>query len=490
MNESYSRRIADNTAAYVAGQSFSRLFDILTILFLARYLGVDDFGKFSFAFAYVGVFAVVTDLGVNLILVRETAKSAEAGSLLYGSGITLKLLLACVGWLAAAGSILLLHNPPEIKVLVTIVSLNLLVSFRMPSFKDTFEVPLIARLKLKYSAGAAAANRVITFLAIIAAILLKAPLWLLTLVYTIISIPSFLLLLRFSRAVVRPTLRAKKSEWAYLLKEGLPLGLAGIFAIIYAQFDTLLLSRFWTMKEISLYSAARRVTEPLQLIPAALGLSILPIMSQFFARSKDEIIKIYRKSLLYMLLLAIPLSFLLMSFSRPIIAVLFGKEFRNAEQSLVILSCYLPFIFISNIATAVFIAIHKQKTNSLIWAAALALYFVLNLILIPRSAYVGASIVRLATGMFIAILSLHWAARYLGRMDLRFLARIGLLTVPLVAASRLLLASRPVLAFLFFVVLFSGGLFALKILGPEDMLFLKRSVLRFFARRHRDKAQD
>lgn len=482
MNESYSQKIADNAAAHVAGQSFSRLFDILTILFLARYLGVDGFGKFSFAFAYVGLFSVVTDLGINLILVRETAKTPEGGSPLYGSGITLNFMFACVGCLAAAGSILVLRYPPEMKVLVIIVSLNLLVSFRVPSFKDVFEVPLIARLKLKYSAGAAAANRILTLLAMIAAILLKAPLWLLTLIYTIISIPSFILLLHFSRAVARPTLRFKKSEWLYLLKEGLPLGLAGILAIIFAQFDTLLLSRFWTMKEISYYSAARRIMEPLQLLPAALGLSILPIMSQFFVRSKDEIIKIYRKSLLYMLLLAIPASAFLLSFSRPIIALLFGKEFRNAEQALVLLSFYLPFIFISQMAGAVFIAIHKQKTSSLIWAAALVLYFALNLILIPRHAYVGASIVRLTTGIFISLLSVLWVVRYLGRMNLGFLARLGLLTAPLIAASRLMLASRPILSFLFFVVPFAGGLFLLKILEPEDVRFLRRNVLRLFSR--------
>lgn len=482
MNESRSQKIAENIAAYAAGNIFSRLFELLTVFLLARYLGVVEFGEFSFAFAYVGLFSIFLDWGINLILVREMAKSPDGGASLFASGVSLKLALAGAGSLIAAGSILLFNYPPQLKVLTMIVSLNLLISFRMPSFKDIFDVPLIVRLKLKYSALANAANRVLTFLAVVAAVLLKAPLWVLTLIYTVISIPSVFLLVHFSARVVRPAFRANKADWMFLFRQGLPLGLGGIFAVIFSRFDFFLLSQFRTLKEVGIYSAARRITEPLELIPSALALSILPIMSRFYMQGKDDIIRIYRKSLLYLLLVAIPLAVFLVSFSSPIVVLLFGQGFRDAEQALVVLSFYVPCVFIWYIGSALFIAIHKQKTNSLIWGAAIVLYLAGDLILIPRQGFMGASGVRLGTGICLTLLSILYVKRHLGRMDLGFLTRLGLLTVPLVAASKLVLASHPLLSFLIFLVLFAGGVWTLRIIGGEDIRFAKETTLRVLKR--------
>jgi O-antigen/teichoic acid export membrane protein len=486
MTDLEPHRIIENTAAYAAGNIFSRLFDILTIFLLARYLGVVDFGKFSFALAYVGLFSVVIDLGFNLILVRELSKSPERGARLYGSGVSLNFVFAGLGALAAVGSILVLRYPPEIKVLVALASLNLFVSFRMPSFKDVFEVPLVAGLKLKYSAAAAAANRILTLPVMVGAMLLKAPLGLLVLIYALVSLPSFLLLLHYSRAVVRPAFRAEWPDWLFLFKEGLPLGLAGILAIVYAQADTLLISKFWTMKEVSFYSAARRVMEPLQLLPAAFGLSILPVISEMFVRRKDEIVRVYRKSLLYILLLALPIAAFLFCFSRPVVTLLFGADFREAARALALLSFSLPFVFISHMSAVVFIAVHKQKTAAFIWLAALSLYFSLDFVFIPRQAYVGASGVRLATAVLVSVLSVVWVVRYLGPMDLGFLAGLGLLAAPLMAGARLLFDS-PVRSFLFFIVLFTAGLFAFRIVRGADVRLLGRSLRRLLGRPGRER---
>jgi O-antigen/teichoic acid export membrane protein len=480
MTELEPQRIIQNTASYAAGNFLSRVFDVLTIFLLARYLGVIDFGKFSFAFAYVGLFSFFIDWGVNMILVREMARSPERAPSLYASGVGLKLVLAAGGCLASAGSILLLDYPLQVKVLTVIVSLNLLISFRLPAFKDVFEAPLIVHLRLRYSAIASAANRVITFLAVLAAILLKAPLWVITLVYTVISVPSLFLLVYFSRSTTRLSLRFNSSDWAYLLRQGFPLGLAGILAIFYARFDLLLISKFWSMKELGLYSAARRLTEPLELIPVALGLSILPVMSHVFAQGKENIVRLYRRALLYMLLAAIPIAVFLMSFAGPVVELLFGKGFQDAGRALVLLSFYLPFIFLWHMGSAVFIAVHKQKTNSLIWAAALVPYLTGNLLLIPRLGFIGASWVRLATGILITVLSISFVKHYLGRLRLGLLARIVLLAAPLIAVSRVFLGSHPAAAFLVFAIPFGAGLWALKIINREDARLAGQSLVRLF----------
>ncbi len=175
MDEDITLRMAGNTVANISGNVFSRAFDILTFLLLARYLGVDRFGQFSFVFAFVGIFSVFVDFGVNYILIRDISKPGGDKEALLGAGLSLKFFLSLAAVAAACLAIMVLDYPGPVRVMVAIVSLNLLISFRFPSFRDVFEVPLICGLKMKYSAAAAVMNRGLSFVAVLMAQLAEAP---------------------------------------------------------------------------------------------------------------------------------------------------------------------------------------------------------------------------------------------------------------------------------------------------------------------------
>lgn len=464
--------MASNTAVYAAGNLFSRLFDIVTIFILARYLGVQDFGKFSFAFAYVGLFFVLTDWGVNAILVREMSKNRNRGLLLFASGISLKLGLSLLGVAVVGASLILLPEPSDVKVLTAIVSLNLIISFRFPSFKDVFEVPLISSLKLRFSVLAAIVNRVLTFVAILIAVWFRSPLWLVALVYTLAALPAFALLVSFSFQEVRPAFRARVGDSIYLLKEGFPIGLSGIFFIIVFQFDMFLLSRFWTNVEIGLYSAGRRMTEPLELVPTAIFFSILPIMSQTHALDKTKISRIYAKALLYAVLAAALLTGILSLSAGPLTGLLFGKSFSGAALPLMILSFYLPFIFIWHICGSVFIARNRQSISSLIWFLALVLNVGLNLLVIPRAGYIGASWTRLGTGITVAVLGMAGVSRLIGPISLVPLLKIGLLVAVPVVFFKAIVPTNPWLASLFFSAIFGVGILVFRVLNRDDLAIM------------------
>lgn len=474
MDKNISLRIARNTAANISGNVFSRLFDILTFLLLARYLGVDDFGKFSFAFAFVSLFSMLVDLGTNFILVRKTSTPGPNTDALLGSGATLRLFLSFLAIIAALAFIFLLHYPLETRILVILASFSLLVSFRMPSFREVFEVPLIASLKMKYSALAAVLNRILTFLAVLVAIYFKAPLWVIVILYTAVSLPSFFLLVSFSRKIVKPIFNIDLTKWKGLLREGFPLALGGAFFILISQMDMFLLSLFWSEREIGFYSASRRITEPLEFIPVALSYSIIPVMARLFENSMDKVRKIFEQSLLFLLLAVVPLVVFLSHFSKSITSLLFGESFLPAWKALVLLSFYLPFIFIWHIAGGVFIAVKKQKMTSFIWFTAFCVNLFLNLILIPSHDFVGASISRLATGLLVAALSLFIVIRFLGRIRVVPFLKLGFVTILLVAVLKSLGQANPVLAVVSAAVVYAGGIMVTRILSPEDIGLFKK----------------
>ena len=53
------------------GEAGVRLASTAFILLLARYLGAENFGRYSSAFAFASIAVIFVDLGTNAILTRE-----------------------------------------------------------------------------------------------------------------------------------------------------------------------------------------------------------------------------------------------------------------------------------------------------------------------------------------------------------------------------------------------------------------------------------
>ena len=63
------------------------------MLYIARHLGPEDYGIFSFAFAFIYFFSFIPDMGVHQILVREAAKEPGKAGKLIGNGTIIKFFL-------------------------------------------------------------------------------------------------------------------------------------------------------------------------------------------------------------------------------------------------------------------------------------------------------------------------------------------------------------------------------------------------------------
>lgn len=91
---SLARRIAANTLWVSGARILGKAASFLVILPLARHLGIEGFGKFAFVTAYLALFGILTDLGLDLIVIREASKDLRGVEALVGSGILLKAILA------------------------------------------------------------------------------------------------------------------------------------------------------------------------------------------------------------------------------------------------------------------------------------------------------------------------------------------------------------------------------------------------------------
>ena len=74
------QRIAKNTGVIIAGDFVNKAIGLVVVIFLARCLGAVGYSKYAFVFAFLTFFGIITDLGINQILIREISRDRSMAS--------------------------------------------------------------------------------------------------------------------------------------------------------------------------------------------------------------------------------------------------------------------------------------------------------------------------------------------------------------------------------------------------------------------------
>jgi O-antigen/teichoic acid export membrane protein len=167
--------------------------------------------------------------------------------------------------------------------------------------------------------------------------------------------------------------------------------LTAVFIFIYHRIDQVILLRIRGAEEVGVYAAGVKLAEMLSIIPVALKVSILPLMSVYFRASPQSLTRVYRSSFKYLLFLIIPLAVWCGIFSGKIIALIYGAKFASSAQALPILVWAEVFVFVGVVNNAILIAINKQILDPVFTGFSAAVNIALNLVLIPKYGFVGAA---------------------------------------------------------------------------------------------------
>jgi len=163
--------------------------------------------------------------------------------------------------------------------------------------------------------------------------------------------------------------------------------------------------------EVGLYSAAYKLSEPLSLIPHALLISIFPIMAASFKTSEERLIKSYRLSFKYLLIITFPIAMGVSILSDKFILLIYGSEFYGSAIALKILIWALVFSSGNAVFWNLLVSIGKQKLGTYITALSAFGNITLNLILIPKMSYTGASIASVMTAFLAFIMSFYFVSK-------------------------------------------------------------------------------
>lgn len=402
------RKIAKNTAVLITGEIVSKVISLFLIVYIARYLGDVGLGKYSFALAFTGLFAIITNSGLETILIRDGSRNKTNLEYVTGSVSSIRVFLSLVTTILIFISINLLEYPQNTKFVVYIFGISVIFNGIASVLRSVFN----AVEQMKYVTLTTMYEKVFTSIAGVLALFMGYGLIGLALTMLAGSIFGFMVSFYYvARNLMRPRLVFSIVTWKYLFKESMPLMLAGLFVSILTQIDTVMLSLMKGDQVVGWYNAAYRMVNALGFIPVAFLSSIFPMMSRSYATSHESLRAAAEKSYKYLLIIALPLAFGTTILADKLIWTLYESQFTQSIIALQILIWATALSFLILVIGIVLISINKQIVNMYLSGISAVLNVILNLALIPVFSYKGAAIATVISSMFIFLGSIYFVQK-------------------------------------------------------------------------------
>lgn len=386
--EESNKKVAKNTVFLSASQILARGIGFLYTIFLARFLGVYDFGIYSFTLAFISPFVQVADFGVERYVLRDLSREPQKAINYLSNLLPLRIFLA--------GGALILAVVTGWILGQSLTQIGYLVAFGLMmipySLLFLFLSYFNSQEKMHYYALVNVAQILLTALLGVIFALLKGGL-----VAFFLAYPSANLLILFYFVFNRQQWQIPfgwKIDWAFWKKS---LAQSWIFAalliiaVFYLRLPTIMVGILSGPKATGLYSSASKFIEAMILIPQSLALALFPLSSKLVLNNKERMKHVYKKGLGALLLLSLPFSAALIFGSRIIAEYAYGKEYLPAIPVFIILGFSVVFFFLNSLAGNI-IQNSNQVKKFLPFAGLnfLAL-LVFCLILIPRYSIAGAA---------------------------------------------------------------------------------------------------
>ncbi len=179
---------------------------------------------------------------------------------------------------------------------------------------------------------------------------------------------------------------------------------------IYTNMDAVMLGFMASDEEVGFYHAATRIKSVLVSIVTSLGTVLLPRASYYIEQhNDDEFWRITKKALNFVFLAALPLMLYFMLYAGQGINFISGEAFAGAILPMQIIMPTLLFIGITNIlGIEILVPLGRERTVLYSEIAGAVVNLIINIMLIPRMASVGAAIGTLAAEF--AVLVFQFAA--------------------------------------------------------------------------------
>ncbi|MFJ7937161.1 oligosaccharide flippase family protein [Peribacillus sp. NPDC096622] len=375
-------KIAENTGWMLLGYLSKIGLQAITFIFLAKELGVEEFGMFSSYLAVVGIIAPFVYLGAYNLVIEDISKKNPV-SRAIGNNLVSSLFVLPLGVFLVIIISFYLKTPIIISIFI---SIGVFLGGVLISINKAVNISLGT---LKYN----------TYLEVLLGVLQLFSIFLLTIFngavieWSIYYMACYLL----TGIIALATLIKKYGRISFnfsgvrnIFKVGIHFAFAGFATNGLSDIDKTMITKFSSVESTGIYSVAQRITSMAFLPMLAFLGAVYPKFVNFeeggYLKSRRIAFKILPLILAYSLIIVIAIWI-----SAPFIVGLMGKEFEEAVKAVRILSFLLVIQGLQYPFADALTGSGKQKVRTYGQVFILVLSIIINMFLIPEFGWVGAA---------------------------------------------------------------------------------------------------
>jgi PST family polysaccharide transporter len=395
------RQVLGNMAWLLTDQVLQMALGLLVGVWVARFLGPEQFGLLNYAIAFVSLFSSVATMGLGTLVVRDIARNPDCKEESLGTAFVIQFVGGIITLLLTVTVISVLNpNDSLTRWLVGIIAAGTIFQ----SF-ETINYWFQSQVQSKYTV--LTKNCVSLLIAGVRIGLIQFNATLIAFAWVrLAEVALGGIILAFVYQSKGNDFKLWRVSWQRgkkLLQESWPLVLSSLAVFIYSKIDQIMLGSL-NKTELGYYAVAVKLSEICDFVPMIIAGSIFPKLAQLREKNYAEYLKkfqIYSDSMLLLWLgVAVPIS-LLAPF---IVQTLYGEKYAASAS---VLSIYVWAQFGSNFGVArhTYFALEGQLRYGLYLTVVGSIFnIVLNSLLIPKYGAFGATVATLITYFYVIIL--------------------------------------------------------------------------------------
>lgn len=385
-----TRRIASNTVWLLVGQIIRLGSVFLAVAWTARYLGPEEFGVYSYAIAFVLLFAELGTLGLQGIITHDLVEDPANDRTILGTAFVLRLIGAAATIAILALLVYTVRLPdPRARWLILVFAVGYM--FRPLYVINSFYE---SRVEGKFPVIAASLASA-TLVGLTALLIAQAA----TLGWFVAARAALVALAGILIVVILTIHKPQTLRWRFnrdlavrMLRRSWPLLASALTATIYLKIDQVMLGGMSGSEDVGIYAAASQLSEVWYFLPLLLMSSLFPSLITLSQRDnaayQERLSSIFGSMVWFGVAVAVGVTLL----AGLLVRVFFGEGFESSVGVLRIHVWALPFIFM-RAALSKWIIIEKVYIVSFMTHGAGAVTNVaLNLLLIPQYGPAGAAV--------------------------------------------------------------------------------------------------
>lgn len=334
---------------------FSRGGGMLRAALLARLLSPLDFGIFGIAFLALAFLELLTETGINVVLVQEHENAIEEYLNTAWVVSIVRGVLVCLLLCLTAPLIVLFFKEPRALPLLLLVSLVPLVRGFINPAVARFQKKLEYRRDFSYRSVLIAVE---TLVSVALAFITRHPA---SLVVGLLASAFIELIITHAAIRPRPKLAFNRKQFTKIVSLGKWVTTAGIFEYIASRSQDIVIGRNISSVSLGLYQMANRFTTlPTSEIIEVVNRVTFPIYTKI-ADDKKRLRRAFFRNYLGILALFLPLTLVIYGFADSITLFILGDQWKAVAPLMRSLSLLNAAIVLTAPSNPLLLALKKQK---------------------------------------------------------------------------------------------------------------------------------